>query len=93
MPIGPGKRRVQAIIDENLAAKIQDIAQRMEVSESTCIYMLLDCVVANEGWLIRAVTSQFGKKLGRLLGIAGKDRDRFVDANSELDADHEQPEA
>lgn len=85
MPVGPGKRRVQAIIDDELAAKIQNLAQRMEVSESTCIYMLLDCVVTNESWLIKAVTSQFGKKLGRMLGIAGTNRDHFIEANRELD--------
>lgn len=89
MPVGKGKRKVQAVIDEELAVRIQDLAKRLQVSESTCIYMLLDSVVDNEGWLIKLVTTRFGTRIGRLLGISGTDRDRFIEANAELDAEQE----
>jgi hypothetical protein len=87
MPIGPGKRRVQAIIDDELAGKIQDLARRLQVSESTCIYMLLDSVIANESWMVKLVTSRFGSRFAKLFGIAGTNREKYVDANRDLDGE------
>jgi len=83
MAIGPDKVRLQTVIDRKLADRIHSLAQRMEVSDSAMVYMLLEAVVANESWIINAVTTEFAKKVGRALGLSGTDRDRFVEAQTE----------
>lgn len=83
MPVGPDKVRLNTTIDRKLADKIHALAERMKVSDSAMAYMLLEAAVDDEAWIVKAVTSAIGKKIGRALGLAGTDRKRFVEAEGD----------
>lgn len=77
MAISEDKLRVQSVIDKKLADKINELAERMECSQSKLIYMLLEAVVADEGWMIKLMTTQFGKSVAKRLGILGRNAEKY----------------
>ena len=83
MPIGPDKVRLHTTIDRRLAEKIHELAERMALSDSAMAYVLLEEAVADKEWIIRLVTNYYAKRAAGALGILGKDRQRFIDAQDE----------
>ncbi len=63
MAIGDDKVRIQTIVDKKLGAKIDELAQRMRLSQSAMAAMLLEAAVQDNEWIIKVVSSNFARKL------------------------------
>lgn len=69
MALGKEKIMIQTAVEKELADKIADLAERMNVSVSKISAMLLEAAVENESWIIKAVTSRLAKQMYAALGI------------------------
>lgn len=85
MPLGPDKVRLQTVVDLPLAEKIRDLAKRMHLSESALMYALLERAVESDGWVIRAVTTSTARRLARLFGVTGDQREKLLQVDKDLE--------
>jgi antitoxin component of RelBE/YafQ-DinJ toxin-antitoxin module len=69
MAISEGKVVVQGVVDKDLREKIKALADRMAMTESRMIGMLLSAAVSDQAWIIRAVTSDLSKRLVTAFGV------------------------
>lgn len=60
-------RRLQVTVGTATGAKIEELALRLNVSESKMVELLLDAAIEDNEWIIRAVTSRWAKALREVL--------------------------
>jgi len=74
MSIAEENVRVQSVIDRKLAEKITELGDRLGVSQSKMIYLLLEAAVEDQEWIIKAVTGSFARKVYSALGCKKQKR-------------------
>jgi len=70
-----GKVKVYGVISEATNKKIVEFAERFEVSQTKMVTIMLETIVENDEWLIKAVTSKFAKRLYKAFGLKPKKDD------------------
>lgn len=60
--------KLQVVVDQALAAKIGELAERMGASQSKMAYWLLEAAVDQNELIIKVVTSRFAKAVRETLG-------------------------
>ena len=68
MAISDDKVRLQAVVDRKVARKIELFADRMGLSQSKMMALLLESAVENDEWAIRLVTSNFARRVEAAFG-------------------------
>ncbi|MEX0701308.1 MAG: hypothetical protein WD069_04370 [Planctomycetales bacterium] len=68
MAVSENKVRVQAMVDSGLERKLNELADRMGVSQSQMMYWLLEAAIEDNEWIIGMVTGKFATKMREVLG-------------------------
>jgi len=55
------KVRLQAMVDPDIAEKVKELAERLEMSQSAFLGLIVKHGIEDEEWIIRAVTSRYVK--------------------------------
>lgn len=61
------KVRLQAMVDPDLAEKVKELSDRLDMSQSMFLGILIKHAVEDEEWIIRLVTSRFVAPLRDLI--------------------------
>lgn len=72
MPVSDDKIQVTTVLERKLDERISNLADRMGVSKSSMIAMLLDAAIEENERIIQIVTSRFAKRLASAFGLKPK---------------------
>lgn len=61
------KVRVQAMVDPDLAEQVKELSDRLDMSQSMFLGILIEHAVKDEAWIIRLVTSKYVDPIRRLV--------------------------
>lgn len=66
--------RYQLTVKREIGEKINELASRMNLSQSKMVELLLDAAIEDNEWMIKLVTSRWAKIFADVLKPTGKGR-------------------